>query len=87
MELPWVIQSVQFRATSHSLSPLWIKLYQLFFHLLDTDSPNPRGLAETVITDVEKRESEIRQISLQKEIWEQSLSAFLFVGRLKNIYW
>lgn len=64
-----------------------MKMYQLFFHLLDSDPPNPWGPNEKVITDVEKRERKIRPISLQKEIWEQSLSAFLFVGWLKNIYW
>lgn len=79
MEFFWVIKSVQLRQSL--LITLWMKLYKLFFHLLDTDPPTPWGPNEKVITDVEKREHEIRQISLQKETWEQSLSAFLFVGQ------
>lgn len=65
------------------LITLWMKLYKLFFHLLDTDLPTPQGPNEKVITDIEKRERKIWLISLQKEMREQSLSAFLLLAWMK----
>ncbi len=77
----WVIKIAHLEGLRQSLLiTLWMKLYKLFFHLLDTGPPTPWGPNEKAITDVEKPERKIRPISLQKETWEQSLSAFLFVG-------
>ncbi len=81
----WVIKIAHLEGLRQSLLiPPLNEIVQVFFHLLDTGPLTPWGPNEKVITVCKKNQStRLRQIYLQKETLEQSLSAFLLLAGMK----